>query len=79
MYGQRSIFRECIWHWLRWTYFAFFSKKKTGMKTYMKLILSEWWSYNIKRYQIEIDGTCVFDDEAVQISFANGTNLETML
>ena len=52
---------------------CFSKEKKRGMKTYMKLILSEWWSYNIKRYQIEIDGTCVFDDEAVQISFANGT------
>lgn len=52
---------------------CFSKEKKRGMKTYMKLILSEWWSYNIKRYQIEIDGTSVFDDEAVQISFANGT------
>ena len=52
---------------------CFSKEKKRGMKTYMKLILSEWWTYPLKKYQIEIDGITVFDDEAVQISFANGT------
>jgi len=52
---------------------CFAKEKKRGMKTYVKLILSEWWTYKVKKYQIEIDGRVVFNGEAVQISFANGT------
>jgi len=52
---------------------CFAKRKKRGMKTYLKLILSEWWTYSAKKYEIEIDGKCVFDGEAVQISFANGS------
>lgn len=52
---------------------CFAKKKKRGMKTYVKLILSEWWTYKVKKYQIEIEGETVFDDNAVQVSFANGT------
>ena len=52
---------------------CFAQKRKRGMKTYVKLILSEWWTYRVKKYQIKIEGQVVFNGEAVQISFANGT------
>ena len=52
---------------------CFAKKRKRGMKTYVKLILSEWWTYNVKKYQIIIDGKSVFNGDAVQVSFANGT------
>jgi YegS/Rv2252/BmrU family lipid kinase len=52
---------------------CFAKKRKRGMKTYVKLILSEWWTYSVKKYQIIIDGKSVFKDDAVQVSFANGT------
>jgi YegS/Rv2252/BmrU family lipid kinase len=52
---------------------CFAKERKRGMKTYVKLILSKWWTYDVKKYQIEIDGQTVFDGEAVQVSFANGT------
>jgi YegS/Rv2252/BmrU family lipid kinase len=52
---------------------CFAQKRQRGMKTYVKLILSEWWTYRVKKYQIEIEGETVFDDDAVQVSFANGT------
>ena len=51
----------------------FAEKRKRGMKTYLKLILSEWWRYSAKKYQIEINGKPVFKGKAVLISFANGT------
>jgi YegS/Rv2252/BmrU family lipid kinase len=52
---------------------CFAKGKKRGMKTYVKLILSEWWTYSAKKYQIEVDGKPVFKGKAVLISFANGT------
>jgi len=52
---------------------CFAKRRKRGVKTYVKLILSEWWTYSAKKYEIEIDGKSVFDGEAVLISFANGT------
>ena len=52
---------------------CFAKTKKRGMRTYIKLILSEWWTYKIKKYRIEINDKMVYNDKAVQISFANGT------
>lgn len=52
---------------------CFAKKKKRGLKTYIKLIISEYWAYKVKKYQIEIEGKTVFDDYAVQVSFANST------
>lgn len=52
---------------------SFAKKRKRGMKTYVKLILSEWWTYSVKKYQIEIDGNLIFNNDAVLVSFANGT------
>lgn len=52
---------------------CFALKRKRGMKTYVKLILSEWWTYSVKHFEIEIDGETVFNNKAVLVSFANGT------
>ena len=52
---------------------CFAKEKIRGMKTYVKLILSEWWTYSVKNYKIHINESLVFEGEAVQISFANGT------
>ena len=52
---------------------CFAKEKIRGMKTYVKLILSEWWTYTVKNYEIHINNNLVFKGEAVQISFANGT------
>tara|TARA_B110000444_G_C18847560_1_gene603142 strand:+ start:3313 stop:4191 length:879 start_codon:yes stop_codon:yes gene_type:complete len=52
---------------------CFSKSKKRGMKTYLKLMLSEWWRYRVENYKIEIDNKIVFDGKAAQISFANGT------
>ena len=52
---------------------CFAQDKRRGIQTYIKLILSEWWSYSVKRYRIVAnEGEC-FNGEAVQISFANGS------
>jgi YegS/Rv2252/BmrU family lipid kinase len=52
---------------------CFAQDKRRGIQTYIKLILSEWWSYSVKRYRIVVnEGEC-FNGEAVQISFANGS------
>lgn len=51
-----------------------FSKaRKRGMKTYVKLILSEWWKYKLKHYKITVAGETVYNDKAVLVSFANAT------
>ncbi|MEZ7839194.1 MAG: YegS/Rv2252/BmrU family lipid kinase [Flavobacteriales bacterium] len=52
---------------------CFASARKRGMKTYVKLILSEWWTYSVRNYKISINNTEVFNGDAVQVSFANGT------
>lgn len=51
----------------------FAKAKKRGMKTYIKLILSKWWSYQMKKYEIEIDGKCIFQGVAAMVSCANGS------
>jgi len=52
---------------------CFAKERKRGLKTYVKLILSEWWTYSLKSYQICIKGVEVFNGDAVLVSFANGT------
>ncbi len=52
---------------------CFAKERIRGMKTYVKLILSEWWSYKVKHYKILVNGEQLLNDEAVQVSFANGT------
>lgn len=52
---------------------CFSKSKKRGIKTYLKLILSEWWWYRVENYKIEIEDKIVFDGKAAQISFANGS------
>jgi YegS/Rv2252/BmrU family lipid kinase len=52
---------------------CFANERKRGMKTYVKLILSEWWTYSVKQYKVRINNTEVFNGNAVQVSFANGT------
>lgn len=52
---------------------CFAKERKRGMNTYVKLILSEWWTYSVKNYIISVNNTEVFKGEAVQVSFANGT------
>lgn len=51
-----------------------FSKaRKRGMKTYVKLILSEWLNYRPKQYSIRIDNKIVYKGKAVLVSFANAS------
>jgi len=52
---------------------CFAKERHRGMKTYVKLILSEWWTYTVRNYKIIIGGLEVFNGDAVQVSFANGT------
>ena len=52
---------------------CFAKERIRGMKTYVKLILSEWWTYSVKKYKVIIDETEVYNGKAVQVSFANGT------
>ena len=52
---------------------CFAKERKRGIKTYVKLILSEWWTYSVQHYKISINNTEVFSGDAVQVSFANGT------
>ena len=50
---------------------CFAKEPKRGLQTYLKLILSKWWSYSFESYQITSNGLVVFDGQAAQISFAN--------
>ncbi len=52
---------------------AFSKSIKRGIKTYVKLIASEWQSYELKKFQIEVDNQIVFEDKALLVSFANGS------
>lgn len=52
---------------------CFAQERKRGIKTYVKLILTKWWTYSVKNYRIIVNGKDVFNGEAVLVSFANGT------
>lgn len=52
---------------------CFAKERKRGMKTYVKLILSEWWTYTVQDFQVYVNGIEVFTGAAVLVSFANGS------
>lgn len=43
-----------------------------GISTYLRLVVSEWWNYNNKKYILEYDNKKI-ETDAIMISFANGT------
>lgn len=52
---------------------CFAKERKRGLKTYVKLILTEWWTYTVKDFQVYVNGIEVFTEAAVLVSFANGS------
>ena len=52
---------------------AFSKSIKRGIKTYIKLIASEWRTYAPKKFEIKINNEVVFRDKALLVSFANGS------
>jgi len=52
---------------------VFSNSTKRGIKTYVKLIASEWSSYTPKKYRIEVNNKIVFEDKALLVSFANAS------
>lgn len=52
---------------------AFSKSIKRGIKTYIKLIGSEWRTYAPKKFEIKINNEVIFRGKALLVSFANGS------